>query len=145
MIPSDSCGSGKLSIKPCFEVKTAVGAVRELPEGMGVGYGLTYTTTTAERVAILPVGYADGYNRALSNRGEVLIRGQRCPIRGRVCMDQCVVGVSHLKEVNPGDEVVLLGSQGGQSVTAEEYAAWVSTITATIPVSFTARLPKVYI
>jgi alanine racemase len=144
MIPSDECGSA-IAVKPCFEVKTAVGAVRELPAGTGISYGLTYTTTEAERVAILPVGYADGYNRALSNRGEVLIRGQRCPIRGRVCMDQCIVGVSHLKEVNPGDEAVLIGSQGGQSITAEEYADWVSTIAVTVPVSFTARLPRVYI
>jgi alanine racemase len=144
MIPSEDCGSA-FAVKSCFEVKTAVGAVRELPEGMGVSYGLTYTTAAAERVAILPVGYADGYSRALSNRGEVLIRGQRCPIRGRVCMDQCIVGVSHLKEVCPGDEVVLIGSQGGQSITLEEYADWISTITVTVPVNFTARLPRVYV
>jgi alanine racemase len=144
LIPSDECGSA-VAVKSCFEVKTAVGAVRELPEGMGVSYGLTYTTTAAERVAILPVGYADGFNRALSNRGDVLIRGQRCPIRGRVCMDQCIVGVSHLKEVNPGDEAVLIGKQGGESITIEQYAAWVPTITATVPVSFTARLPRVYV
>ena len=112
---------------------------------MGVSYGLTYTTTSAERVAILPVGYADGFSRALSNRGEVLIHGQRCPIRGRVCMDQCIVGVSHLKEVSPGDEVVLIGKQEGASITIEDYARWASTITATVPVSFTARLPRVYV
>jgi alanine racemase len=144
MLPSDECGNA-IAVKPCFEVKTAVGAVRELPEGMGVSYGLTYTTTAVERVAILPIGYADGYSRALSNRGEVLIRGQRCPIRGRVCMDQCIVGVSHLKEVNPGDEAVLIGTQGGQSITVEDYANWVPTITATVPVSFTARMPRVYV
>jgi alanine racemase len=144
MIPSEECGRA-ISIKSCFEVKTAVGAVRELPEGMGVSYGLTYTTSAAERVAILPVGYADGFSRALSNRGEVLIHGQRCPIRGRVCMDQCIVGVSHLEDVNPGDEAVLIGSQGEQSITVEEYADWISAITATVPVAFTARLPRVYI
>jgi alanine racemase len=144
MIPSDECGHA-FAVKSCFELKTAVGAVRELPAGMGVSYGLTYTTTAAERVAILPVGYADGYSRALSNRGEVLIRGQRCPIRGRVCMDQCIVGVSHLKEVKAGDEVVLIGTQGEQSITVEDYANWVSTITATVSVSFTARLARVYV
>jgi alanine racemase len=144
MIPSDECGDA-FSIKSCFEVKTAVGAVRELPEGMGVSYGLTYTTSAAERVAILPVGYADGYSRALSNKGEVLIQGRRCPIRGRVCMDQCIVGISHLENVSPGDEAVLIGKQGGESITVEEYAGWISSITATVPVSFTSRVPRVYI
>ena len=144
IIPSKECRNA-ISIKPCFEVKTCVGAVREVPEGTGISYGLTYTTQKAERMAVLPIGYADGYNRALSNRGEVLIRGERCPIRGRICMDQCVVGVSHLREVYPGDEVVLLGHQGNQTITVEEIADKLSSITATIPVSFTARVPRIYI
>jgi len=144
MAPSEECGS-TVSMKPCFEVKTAVGVVRELPPDYGVSYGLTYRTSETERVAILPVGYADGFNRALSNKGEVLIRGERCPIRGRVCMDQCIVGVSHLKEVAVGDEVVLIGRQGGEAITTVEHAEIISSITATISVSFTARMPRVYV
>jgi alanine racemase len=144
IVPSEECGNA-VSIKPCFQVKTAVGAVRELPPGMGVSYGLTYTTSEMERVAILPVGYADGFSRGLSNKGEVLIRGQRCPIRGRVCMDQCIVGVSHLKEVAVGDEAVLIGHQGGEAITIEDVAADLSTIVTTIPVAFTSRLPRVYV
>jgi len=144
MIPSEECGNAVLS-KPCFEVKTSVGVVRVLPPDFGVSYGLTYRTTEAERVAILPVGYADGFSRVLSNQGEVLIRGERCPIRGRVCMDQCIIGVSHLKEVAAGDEVVLIGRQGSEAITVEDYAKAVSSITATVPVSFTARMPRVYV
>jgi alanine racemase len=144
MIPSSECGNA-IAIMPCLEFKTAVGAVRELPSGMGVSYGLTYTTRETERVAVLPVGYADGFSRGLSNRGEVLIRGERCPVRGRVCMDQCIVGVSHLKEVEAGDEVVLIGSQGSETITVEEVAAHLSSIVATIPVTITARVPRVYI
>jgi alanine racemase len=144
LIPSRECGNA-IEIKPCFEIKTAVGAVRKLPPGSGVSYGLTYTTCDAERVAILPVGYADGFNRGLSNKGEVLIRGKRCPIRGRICMDQCVAGVSHLEEVAPGDEAVLIGSQGGESITIADVAEALSTITGTIPVSFTSRMPRVYV
>ena len=144
IIPSLECGSA-VSIKPCFEVKTAVGVVRELPPDFGVSYSLTYTTSGAEQVAILPVGYADGFNRGLSNKGEVLIRGKRCPIRGRICMDQCIVGVSHLKEVAAGDEVVLIGSQGNETITTGDVAAAASTITAVISVSFTARMPRIYV
>jgi alanine racemase len=143
IIPSPDCGDA-ISIEPCFEVKTAVGAVRELPAGTGISYGLTYTTGAAERVAILPVGYADGFSRALSNKGEVLIRGKRCPIRGRVCMDQTIVGVSHLESVEAGDEVVLIGRQGDEAITIQNMADMASTIAATVPVAFTARVPRVY-
>lgn len=144
IIPSKECGSA-IPIKPCFEVKTAIGALRELPDGTGVSYGLTYTTHGMERVAILPMGYADGLNRALSNRGEVLIRGERCPVVGRICMDQSVVNVSHLRDVEVGDEVVVVGRQGKNAITIEEMAEKLSTITATIPVMFTARVPRVYV
>lgn len=144
IIPSKECGSA-IHIKPCFEVKTAIGALRELPDGTGVSYGLTYTTHGRERLAVLPLGYADGFNRALSNRGEVLIRGERCPVVGRICMDQSVVNVSHLKEVEVGDEVVIVGRQGKNAITIEEVAEKLSTITATVPVMFTARVPRIYI
>jgi alanine racemase len=144
IIPSTEC-RGAVAIKPCFEVKTAIAAIRELPEDAGVSYGLTYRTSGVERIAVLPVGYADGFNRGLSNVGEVLIHGVRCPIRGRICMDQCVVGISRLKDVEVGDEVVLIGRQGGEAVTIEEVAKKLSSITGTIAVSFTARVPRVYV
>jgi alanine racemase len=144
LIPSPECRSG-VDIKPCFEVKTAIGVIRELPAGTGVSYGHAYTADGAERVAVLPIGYADGFNRALSNVGEVLIHGKRCPIRGRICMDQCVVGISHVKDAAVGDEVVLIGRQGEDAITIEEFAEKTSSITGTAPVSFTARVPRVYV
>jgi alanine racemase len=144
LMPSHECGDA-VPVKPCFEVKTAIGAIRELPAGTGISYGLTYATEDTERVAVLPVGYADGFNRGLSNAGDVLIRGKRCPIRGRICMDQCVAGVSHLEDAEVGDEVVLIGRQGDDAITIDEVAEKLSTISGTIPTSFTARLPKVYV
>ena len=144
VIPSKDCGKS-ISMKMCYEIKTAVALVRELPPDFGISYGLTYKTSAPERVAILPVGYADGFNRGLSNKGEVLIRGQRCPIRGIICMDQIIVGVSHLKEVAIGDEVVMVGRQGDEVITAEELADLASTNTAAIPISFTERMPRVYV
>ncbi|MDR2523580.1 MAG: alanine racemase [Synergistaceae bacterium] len=144
IIPCPECAEA-VPVKSCFQLKTAVGLVRELPPGSGVSYGQTYITREAERVAVLPVGYADGFSRGFSNVGEVLIRGTRCPIRGVVCMDQCVVGVSHLQEVEVGDEAVLIGSQGGETITVTEAAAKLTALPLTIPAMFTARLPRVYV
>jgi alanine racemase len=143
LIPTLECGRA-VKIEPCFEVKTAIGAIRELPAGMGISYGLTYTTDQTTRTAILPVGYADGYNRNLSNKGDVLIRGKRCRILGRVCMDQCMVNISGVPEAEPGDEVVLIGRQGDDAITIEEYAEKAGVITAMVPVMFTSRVPRVY-
>jgi alanine racemase len=144
ILPSPLCPRS-VPFKPCFELKTSVGALRELPPGTGISYGLTYTTSETEKIAILPVGYADGYSRGLSNKGEVLIRGKRCPIRGVVCMDQCIVGVSHLERVEVGDEVVLIGSQEGETIAPEELAQTLSVPPAAVSCTFTARLPRVYV
>jgi alanine racemase len=144
LIPAPECGSA-IPIKPCFEVKAAIGLVRELPADAGISYGSTYRTSGTELVAVIPAGYGDGFDRGLSNLGCVLIHGRRCPIRGRVCMDQFVVGVSHLKDTKVGDEAVLIGRQGDEAITIEEVAKKLSTVTGTIPVSFTARMPRVYV
>jgi alanine racemase len=143
LLPSPLCPRS-IPFKPCFQLKTSVGALRQLPPGTGISYGLTYTASETEKVAVLPIGYADGYSRNLSNVGEVLIRGRRCPIRGVVCMDQCVVGVSHLEHVEVGDEVVLIGSQGGETITVEEIAGKLSVPTGAVSTAFTARVPRVY-
>jgi alanine racemase len=144
IMPSKDCGRA-IHITPCFEVKTEIAAIRELPPGSGISYGRTYTTKGPERVAVLPVGYADGFNRRLSNGTDVLIRGKRCPLRGRICMDQCVVDISLLDRAEVGDEVVLIGRQGGESIDIEEMADKLLTNTATIPLSFTSRVPRVYV
>jgi alanine racemase len=143
LIPSPECGRS-VRIKPCFSLKTEIGAIRKLPPGSSVSYGRTYRTSEDETIAILPIGYGDGYSRNLSGVGEVLINGKRCPIRGRVCMDQVVVGISEAPCAKVGDEVVLIGEQGGESISIEEYARKINSITGTVPTSFTNRVPKIY-
>jgi alanine racemase len=144
MIPSPECRRG-VEIRPCFEVKTAISVIRDLPPGTGISYGHSYRTAGTERVAVLPIGYADGFDRGLSNIGEVLIGGKRCPIRGRICMDQCVADISRVDGASVGDEAVLIGRQDGEAITVEEFAEKLSSITGTVPVSFTARVPRVYV
>jgi alanine racemase len=116
------------SFKPVMSFKSAVIQVRTVPPGTSVSYGCTYTTEGDRTIATVPVGYDDGYNRLLSNNGEMLIRGQRVPIVGRVCMNLTMVDVTGVGNVAVGDEVVLLGTQGGEQITAEEIATRIQTI-----------------
>lgn len=133
-------------VKPCFELKTAIGLIRELPEGTGISYGLDYTTGKNERIAQLPVGYADGYFRELWNRGaEVLVGGVRCPVVGRICMDQMMVNVTAAPKAAVGDEVVLIGKQGKEEVTLDEIADKMGTICVVPPTLIGIRVPRVYI
>ena len=113
---------------PAHSFKTRIIFLKELPVGESIGYGRTFTTKRRTKVASLPVGYADGYNRHLSNQGEVLVRGRRFPLIGRVCMDQCMIDVTNLPQVEVGDEVVLWGRQGQEEITVEEIAAKIGTI-----------------
>ncbi len=126
-------GSGENTVagarlRPVMSFVTRVAQVREVPAGYGISYGHTYTTTRPSRIAVLPVGYEDGFLRDLSNRGEVLVRGQRAAVRGRVCMNLCMVDVTGIEGVEVGDEVVLLGRQGNDEITADEVAGWMGTI-----------------
>ncbi len=129
------------ALTPALTWKTSVTLVRQLPAHWGVNYGRTFVTTEPTWVATLAVGYADGYLRALSNQGsDVLIQGQRCPVLGRVTMDQLVVNVSRLATLpGPGDEVVLLGTQGPETITAAELAAKAGTIPWEIFTAIKAR------
>ena len=115
-------------LQPVMSFTTRVIQIRDLPAGSGISYGHTYTTDRPSRIAVLPTGYEDGYLRDLSNRAEVLIRGRRAPVRGRVCMNLCMVDVTDIAGVETGDEVVLLGQQGGEKITADEIAGWMQTI-----------------
>ena len=133
-----------IPILPGFSFRTRIGALRTLPAGKTVSYGMTYTTTSEERMAVLPVGYADGFARNLSNRADVLIRGVRCPVAGRICMDQCMVNVSALPEAAVGDEAVLIGRQGNEEITIYEYAEKMDTIVAAIGAIISPRVPRVY-
>ncbi|MBX3180389.1 MAG: alanine racemase [Candidatus Hydrogenedentes bacterium] len=132
-------------IRPVLQWVTRVSQVRALPPGHTVSYGRTYTARDGMIAAILPVGYADGYRRAFSNRAEVLIRGHRCPVRGRVCMDQTVVDVTGVPGVVPGDEAVLAGGQGEDRITLEELAAHADTIPYEILTGIGQRVERVYV
>jgi alanine racemase len=132
-------------LRPVLRWITQVSQVRVLEPGATVSYGRTYATANGMTAAMLPVGYADGYRLALSNKAEVLIRGQRCPVRGRVCMDQMVVDVSHVPGVVAGDEAVLVGKQGNDEITVEELAQRAGTIPYEILTGIGRRVPREYV
>jgi alanine racemase len=124
---------------------TRIAQLKKVPKGGTVSYGCTYVAPRDVLVATLPVGYADGYNRLLSNRGDVLIRGQRVPVIGRVCMDMIMVDVTDVGGVQEGEEVILLGRQGDQAVLADEWAAHVGTISYEILCNISTRVPRAYL
>ena len=115
-------------LQPAMEFTTQIIQVKTVPAGVGVSYGHTYTTETETTLAILPVGYEDGLSRSLSNKGEVLIHGKRANIIGRICMNLCMVNVSHMVNVKVGDKVTILGTQHGDTISGDEIAAWMGSI-----------------
>lgn len=129
--------------RPALAFKTQVAQVKVVPAGEGISYGSTFVTTRPTTVATLPVGYADGFRRGPANWGSVLIHEQEAPLLGRVCMDQCMVDVSHIPQVRVGDEVVLIGRQGKASLTAEEVARRLGTIHYEVVAELLARVPRV--
>ena len=131
-------------IRPALMLKSRVSRVRELPAGAGVSYGRTYITQRPTRAALVPVGYGDGYPRILSNKASVLIRGQRAPILGRICMDQFVVDISGHPAVQQDDEVVIVGRQGEARISAEEVAELAGTINYEVTTSLLPRVARVY-
>ena len=138
-------GQDPLKLKPAMTWKTIVAQAKEVPAGEYIGYGCTYRTTRNSVIAVLPVGYANGYDRLLSNRGHVLIRGTRAPIRGRVCMNLTMVDVTDIPGVVLEDEVVLLGRQGEEQITAEQMASWAQTINYEIVTRADPYAPRKFI
>ncbi|NDD58854.1 MAG: alanine racemase [Chlamydiae bacterium] len=130
-------------IEPCFTLKSKVSFFKIVEAGAGIGYGRRHVTAFATRIVTIPIGYGDGYRRALSQKGQVLIRGKRYPIVGNICMDQCMVDVGE-DEVRVGDEVVLIGRQGQHNITVEEIASICDTIPYEILCGFNDRIPRVY-
>ncbi|MBQ7266451.1 MAG: alanine racemase [Firmicutes bacterium] len=133
-----------IALKPAMSVRTQVSYVKELDENISVGYGRTYFTNKKTKVATIPIGYADGYPRALSNKGKVIINGQYAPIIGNVCMDQAMIDVTHIPDVKTGDTVTVLGKDGGLEITAEELAALQGTINYEVVCNFSKRVPRAY-
>ncbi|NTV53560.1 MAG: alanine racemase, partial [Candidatus Firestonebacteria bacterium] len=134
----------RVSLQPALSWKTRIIELKTVRPGTGLSYGHTYVTRRTSRIATLPVGYADGFSRALSNLGQVLIGGKLCPVVGRVCMDMCLVDVSRVPNAAVGDEVVLIGRQGQASLPAEDMAARLETITYEIVCTIGSRVPRLY-
>jgi alanine racemase len=130
---------------PALEWKSTVAQVRAMPPGTPVSYGREYFTKGDERIAVIPVGYADGFRRFPKNVAHVLVGGRRVPVVGRVCMDQIMANVTGIGEVKMGDEVVLIGRQGGARLTADDAAAWWGTINYDVTSGIMARVPRVYV
>lgn len=134
----------KAAVTPPLSLKCRIGHVRAVETGETIGYGRTYRVEKPCLIATLPIGYADGYRRALSNKGHVLVQGSRAPIVGRVCMDQTMVDVTGIPGVSTGDEVVLLGSQGQQTISADDLALEVGTISHEVLTGIGGRVPRIY-
>jgi len=137
--PGVRCPEG---FRPALAWKTQIAQVKTLPPGSYVGYGATYRTAGEERIAVIPVGYADGFRRAPRHWGEVLVHGQAAPIVGRVSMDQTMIDVTHIARVRQGDEVVLIGRQGDAAITAEDVARRLGTINYEVVSAILARVPR---
>ena len=144
MYPSEEVDKTKLKLTPAMEIKSYVSFVKTLEAGVEIGYGGTYTTTKETVVATIPVGYADGYSRALSNRGRVLIKGKSFPIIGRICMDQFMIDISSKPDIKQGDEVTLVGRDGDEYISIEEVADMSYSFNYVFVCDIGKRIPRVY-
>lgn len=133
-----------INLKPAMSLKTRIVFIKDTPPGRSISYGRTYVTQKHTKIATLPIGYADGYSRSLSNKAEVLIRGKRAPVVGKVTMDQTMVDVGHIKNVKVGDEVVLIGKQGKDEIRAEKLARIAGTIAYETVCGISNRVPRIY-
>jgi alanine racemase len=144
-LPPSNERNWPVSLRPAMTLKTRIARLRVLPAGAPVGYGRTYIASAPTPIALAPVGYGDGYPRLCSNRGAMLVQGQRAPIVGRVSMDQTSLDVSGIEGVTQDDEVVVFGRQGDVEITADEVAGWAETINYEIVTQLAARVPRVYL
>lgn len=134
----------KQELKPVLSWQTRIIQLKRVAAGTSIGYGRTFVAKRTRLIATLPVGYADGYRRLFSNRAQVLVRGKRAPVVGRVSMDLTTIDVTDIRNVQQGDEVVLLGRQGGAEIGADEIAGWAKTISYEIFTSIGARVPRIH-
>ena len=144
---SPSTAAHYTGLLPAMSLKSRVVALRELPAGEQVSYGGLWRAPKPSRIATVPIGYADGYTRRMTGQAEVLVGGARCPVVGAITMDMCMVDVTALTGAGAklGDEVVLLGGQGGQRIGADELATWAGTISWEIFTGISKRVPRVYV
>ncbi len=144
LYPSEEMDRNACVLYPAMELKSRISYVKTVKAGETIGYGGTYTLAEDKRIATVSVGYADGYPRALSNRGRMLVHGQYAPIVGRVCMDQTMIDVSHIPEVSVGDEVVLVGRQGENRIPVEELADMSASFNYEFVCDVNRRVPRIF-
>lgn len=144
LYPSEEVDKSRLWLDPAMEIKSYVSYVKEVEAGVGISYGGTYQTTERTTVATIPVGYGDGYPRALSSKGDVLIHGKRAPILGRICMDQFMIDVTHIPNVQMGDVVTLMGTDGEENISVEELGAKSYSFNYEFVCDVGKRIPRVY-
>ena len=142
---SASPAAAYAGLLPAMSLKSRVVALREVPAGERVSYGGLWRAEAPSRIATVPIGYADGYTRRMTGRAEVLVGGRRCAVAGAITMDMCMVDVSAVAGVELGDEVVLLGAQANERITADDLASWAGTITWEIFCGISKRVPRVYV
>ena len=142
--PKPSLSSSKIRLKPALTLKSSVVFLKDVPPGRTISYGGTHTTKNHTTIATIPIGYGDGLNRRLSNKGYVIVRGKRAPIIGRVCMDQIMVDVGNIAGVKVGDIVTMIGKQSKESITVEEIAGLCDTIPYEVVCWLDKRVPRVY-
>jgi len=146
MYPSGDVNRSKINLKPAMSLKANVILVKEVEPGTSISYGRIFTTKRTSRIATIPIGYADGFTRLLTGKAKVLINGEFAPVVGKICMDQCMVDVTDLdSEVRMGDEVVVLGRQGENEITAEDLASAIGTINYEVVCLIGKRVPRFYI
>ena len=143
--PSGEELTDSIRLEPAMSLKSSIVYIKTLEPGTEISYGGIYTTDKTTRVATVPVGYADGYPRSLSNKGYVLIKGKKAPILGRVCMDQLMVDVTDIPEAQEYDEVVLLGNSGGSTITAEELGSLSGRFNYEFVCAISDRVPRKYV
>jgi alanine racemase len=132
-------------LRPVLSLVTRIAFLKKVPAGLPISYGRTFVTKRESMIATIPIGYADGYSRGLSNRGEAIVRGVRVPVVGRVCMDMTMLDVTEVPAVSEGDEVVLIGSQGNERITADDIAVKTGTISYEVLCGISSRVPRVYV
>ena len=145
LYPSDEVKKKRIALRPAMTLKARIVQLKEVPEGYTISYGATYTAPAPTRIATIPVGYADGFNRLLSNQWSMLVRGVRAPIVGRVCMDSTMIDVSNVPDVQAGDEVAVFGGDAEDAVTVDEVAEMLGTINYEVVSTVMARAPRVYV
>lgn len=145
LYPSEEVQRERIELQPVMSLVTRPVMIKRVPPNTGISYGVTYRTQGEETIATLPVGYADGYSRMLSGHVETLVQGQRVPVIGRICMDQCMIQVTGLTDLTLEDEVVLMGRQGTETISAEELAERLGTINYEITCMISHRVPRVYV